>query len=131
MAEYTNNVNIQTINTTLVIGASINPGRYSYKAIKALRHHKINVVAVGLREGIIEDVIITHGLPDEKNIDTVTMYIGAENQRPYFDFLISLKPRRVIFNPGAENKELSDLLSGNGIEVIEDCTLVMLATGQY
>lgn len=121
----------QAINKTLVIGASTKPGRYSYKAIKALRHHKINVVAVGLREGIIDDVIITHGLPDEKHIDTVTMYIGAENQRPYFDFLISLKPRRVIFNPGAENQELSELLSRNGIEVIEDCTLVMLATGLY
>jgi uncharacterized protein len=116
---------------TLVIGASTKPWRYSYKAVKALRLHNHNVVAIGLREGKIDDVVIVRGLPEGKDIETVTMYIGAARQKPYYDFLISLNPRRVIFNPGAENQELSDLLSENGIEVIQDCTLIMLATGQY
>jgi uncharacterized protein len=130
MADKTNVIN-KNIKTTLVIGASTKPWRYSYKAIKALRHHKHKVVAIGLREGMVDDVIITPGFPESKNTDTVSMYIGAARQKPYYDFLIRLNPRRVIFNPGAENQELSDLLSKNGIEVIQDCTLIMLATGQY
>jgi uncharacterized protein len=130
MADKTSVIN-KNIKTTLVIGASTKPWRYSYKAIKALRHHKHNVVAIGLREGKIDDVVISRELPEGKNIDTVTMYIGAARQKPYYDFLVSMNPRRVIFNPGAENRELSDMLSKNGIEVIEECTLIMLATGQY
>jgi uncharacterized protein len=130
MADKTSVIN-KNIKTTLVIGASTKPWRYSYKAIIALRHHKHNVVAIGLREGKVEDVVISRELQEGKNIDTVTMYIGAARQKPYYDFLVSMNPRRVIFNPGAENRELSDMLSKNGIEVIEECTLIMLATGQY
>lgn len=118
-------------NTTLVIGASLKPWRYSHKAIKALQQHKHNVIAIGLREGSIDDVLISRDLPVGKNIDTVTMYIGAARQKPYYDYLVNLKPGRVIFNPGAENDELSEMLLVNKIEVIEACTLVMLATGQY
>jgi uncharacterized protein len=118
-------------NTTLVIGASTKPWRYSHKAIKALRYHKHNVVAIGLREGKIDDVNITRDLPVGIIIDTVTMYIGAARQKSFYDFLINLKPRRVIFNPGAENDELAEKLSANGIEILEACTLVMLAHGQY
>lgn len=118
-------------NTTLVIGASTKPWRYSYKAIKALRNHKHNVVAIGLREGKIDNVFITRELPEGIIIDTVTMYIGAARQLSYYDFLINLNSRRVIFNPGAENGELAEKLKANGVEVIEACTLVMLANGQY
>jgi len=131
MADYTTNVNNQTVKTTLAIGASTKPWRYSFKAIKTLRNHKHHVLAIGLREGIVDDVVITKELPAGKNVDTVTMYIGAERQKPFYDFLVMLNPRRVIFNPGAENQELSEILSKNGIEVIQDCTLVMLGTGQY
>lgn len=118
-------------NITLVFGASTKPWRYSYKAIKALRYHKHNVVAISLREGKIDDVFITRDLPEGIIIDTVTLYIGAARQMPYYDYLITLNPRRVIFNPGAENDELAEKLSANGVEVIEACTLVMLAHGQY
>lgn len=118
-------------NITLVIGASTKAWRYSHKAIKALRHNGHNVFAIGLREGKIDDVFITLDLPEGIIIDTVTMYIGAARQKSYYDFLINLNPRRVIFNPGAENGELAEKLSANGVEVIEACTLVMLAHGQY
>jgi len=131
MADNTTDVNIQTVKTTLVIGASTKPWRYSCKAIKSLRNHKHPVLTIELQKGIIDDVVITKELPAGKNVDTVTMYIGAERQKPYYDFLVMLNPRRVIFNPGAENQELSDLLSKNAIEVIEECTLIMLETGQY
>ncbi len=118
-------------NTTLVIGASLKPWRYSHKAIKALLQHKHNVIAIGLREGRIGDVLISRDIPVVNNIDTVTMYIGAARQKPYYDYLVNLKPRRIIFNPGAENDELAEILSANEIEVLEACTLVMLANEQY
>ena len=116
---------------TLVIGASTNPQRYSHKAIKKLRNHSHPVEAIGLREGMVEDVLFKTGFPELKGIHTVTMYIGSKHQPQYYDYLLKLKPNRVIFNPGTENDELSHLLAGNNIEVIENCTLVMLGSGLY
>ena len=116
---------------TLVLGASINQERYSNKAIKSLRKHGQTVYAIGLKEGKVDDVTIQTGLPELKNVDTVTMYLSAKNQFQYYAYIISLKPKRIIFNPGAENDELFALAADNKIENLEACTLVMLATGQY
>lgn len=116
---------------TLVIGASENPERYSNKAIRSLRKHNIPTMAIGLQPGKVEDVIIQTGLPELKNIDTVTMYVGAKNQAPYYDYILRLKPRRIIFNPGAENPEWAEKLRKSGIEVEESCTLVMLSIGNF
>ena len=116
---------------TLVIGASMNPSRYSYLAINRLVAHQHPVVAIGLKEGIVSDVPIMKGQPDIQGIDTVTLYVNTANQKPYYDYIISLKPRRVIFNPGTENEELHELAAKHGIETIEACTLVLLGTGQY
>ena len=116
---------------TLVLGASTNPERYSNQAIKSLRKHGQAVYAIGLKEGNIDDVAIQTGLPELKNVDTVTMYLSAKNQLQYYDYILSLKPKRIIFNPGAENDELLALAMENKIENLEACTLVMLATGQY
>ncbi len=116
---------------TLVLGASLKPQRYSNQAIKALREHLHEVIAVGLRNGEVGDVTIDTQLPEDNDIHTVTLYLGMERQSVYTDYLLLLKPQRVIFNPGAENPELAHQLQQNGIETLEACTLVMLATQQY
>ncbi|MDB5282860.1 MAG: CoA-binding protein [Bacteroidota bacterium] len=115
---------------TLVLGASTNPSRYSNRAINLLRAHKHEVVAVGLDEGKVGDVKILHDFPNEE-IDTVTMYLNPERQHGYYDKIINAKPRRIIFNPGAENPELEKLAAQNNILTEEACTLVLLNTGQY
>ncbi len=116
---------------TLVIGASTNPERYSNMAVHSLRSHHHDVVALAKRAGNVADVKIQTEFPVSGDIHTVTMYLGEKHQQEYYKLLLDLKPERVIFNPGAENFELSDMLEMNGIETIEGCTLVMLNTGQY
>ncbi len=116
---------------TLVLGASTNPSRYSYFAIKKLTSHNHPVVAVGLKVGNVGNIDIKKGQPEIEDIDTVTLYLNPTNQKPYYDYIISLKPKRIIFNPGTENEELEELARKNGITPMEACTLVMLGTGQY
>lgn len=116
---------------TLVIGASTNPDRYANMAVRLLRANDYEVVALGLREGVIEDVTIQVGKPELQNIDTVTLYIAARHQTEWYDYILALQPQRIIFNPGTENKELAQLAEARGIEVIEGCTLVMLHTKQF
>jgi predicted CoA-binding protein len=116
---------------TLVIGASLNEDRYSNRAIKSLIHKNKAVVAVGLKKGTVANVAIdTEQLPYE-NIDTVTLYLNAKRQEEYYTYILSLKPRRVIFNPGTENTAFVKLLLENKIESEVACTLVLLATNQY
>lgn len=116
---------------TLVLGASQKPERYSYLAIRSLRKHQIEVVAIGARKGIVEDVEIQTELKDFEDIHTVTLYLSPKNQIPYYSYIISLNPKRIIFNPGTENPELEKLARKNGIDVVEGCTLVMLSNGTY
>jgi predicted CoA-binding protein len=116
--------------TTLVIGASENPERYAYKAIKMLRAHQIETFAYGNKAGKVGDVDI---LTDQKMIavDTVTLYLGPKNQESIKDYILGLKPRRVIFNPGTENPDWYPELSNYGIQYEEACTLVLLSTNSY
>lgn len=100
-------------------------------AIKRLVSHGLKVKAIGLREGIVDGVVIEKGLPQFQDIDTILLYINPRRQAEFFVYLLSLKPRRVIFNPGTENPELEKVLIQNKIETIEACSLVMLASGQY
>jgi len=116
---------------TLVIGASTNPDRYSNRAIKALRKKKHETVAIGLREGKVEDVNIDTEYKNYNTIDTVTLYLNASRQKAYYDYIISLNPKRVIFNPGTENFEFYKKLEAEHIQVEVACTLVLLATNQY
>ena|SRR5258706_11570011 len=116
---------------TLVLGASDNPSRYSYLAVQRLRKNSHPVVAIGARNTVVGDVKIENGKRPFEDIDTVTLYINPFNQKEYYDYILSLKPKRIIFNPGAENEELAGLAKKNNIQPIEACTLVMLATGQY
>lgn len=116
---------------TIVLGASQNPSRYSNMAVQRLSSHKHPVVAIGRREGQIGDTNIITGTPKEEGVDTVTLYLNPTNQKPYYDYILSLKPKRIIFNPGAENYELEKLAEQNGIQPMEACTLVLLSTGQF
>ena len=116
---------------TLVLGASDNPSRYSYLAVNRLRSHGHPVVAIGKKNSMVADVPIEKEQKDWKNVDTVTLYLNPFHQQQYYDYILSLKPKRIIFNPGAENDELADLAVKNGIKPIEACTLVLLSTNQY
>ena len=116
---------------TLVLGASANPSRYSYLALQRLRSHGHPVVAIGKKKTSVGDVEIETEKKELDNIDTVTLYLNPVRQKEYYDYILSLKPKRIIFNPGAENDELSNLAKKNNIQPMEACTLVMLSTGQY
>lgn len=116
---------------TLVLGASLNPGRYSNIAIKRLVSNNQPTLAVGLRKGEVEGVSITNEMEDFDEVDTITLYLNPQRQKQYYEYILSLQPERVIFNPGTENPELYDLLRKNNIEIEVACTLVMLATNQY
>jgi len=116
---------------TLVIGASENPSRYSWLAVDHLRSKGHPVVAIGRRQGKIGDVIVGTARQDFDAVDTVTLYLSPHLQKEYYDYILSLHPRRLIFNPGTENNELAQLAEANGIEAMEACTLVLLSTGQF
>jgi predicted CoA-binding protein len=116
---------------TLVLGASTNPERYSYLAVQRLNAHDHPVVAIGKHEGTIGNTEIITAHPKLHGIDTVTLYLNRAHQKEYYNYIISLKPKRIIFNPGAENEELARLALLNHIQPVEACTLVMLSTGQY
>jgi len=116
---------------TLVLGASDNPSRYSYLAVQRLRALGYPVVAVGRRPGKVGDVNIQTEAAKESDIDTVTLYLNPAHQKEYYPYILSLHPKRIIFNPGAENEELAELASTAGISTKEACTLVMLSTNQY
>jgi len=116
---------------TLVIGASSNVERYSYKAVNLLKQYGFPVIALGNKEGKIKDVEINTGRPNFDNIHTVTLYVGVDKQAEYFDYILGLKPQRIIFNPGTENQEFIQLAKSHNIETVVDCTLVMLNTGIF
>ena len=116
---------------TLLLGASENPERYSNLAINRLRAKDHPVVAIGKKTGKVSDVNIIAERPPIDDIDTVTLYLNPNNQKEYYDYILSLHPRRIIFNPGAENDELAAMATQQGIQPMEACTLVLLSTGQY
>ena len=116
---------------TLVIGASTNPDRYSYMAIKLLLVNNYKVHAIGMREGMIQGIPISRPFPEIQSIHTITLYLSKKNQPLYYDYILSQTPKRVIFNPGSENEELEQLLEQKGVEVLHACTLVMLKTEQF
>jgi predicted CoA-binding protein len=116
---------------TLVLGASANPERYSNLAVRRLRNAGHPVSAIGRTPATVGDVVIDADKGEVTEVDTVTLYLNPANQKEYYDYILSLHPKRIIFNPGAENPELEALASAHGIEPVEACTLVLLSTGQY
>ena len=116
---------------TVVLGASENPSRYSYLAVERLRENGHPVVAIGRKPGVIGDTPIVTGHPEIEDVDTVTLYLNPQIQESEYDYILHLRPRRVIFNPGTENDALLELLEQKNIQGVEACTLVMLSTGQF
>jgi len=116
---------------TVVIGSSPNTDRYSYKATISLQNHNHTVYPIGIRNGKINDLDIITNKPTLENIDTVTLYVGPDNQPAWFDYIFSLNPKRIIFNPGTENAEFEALAESKGIEALQACTLVLLSINQY
>lgn len=116
---------------TLVIGASLNPSRYSNLAINRLVTYDQPTVAIGLKKGDVAGVPITTEKESFEGIDTVSLYLNPQRQKEYYEYVLSLKPNRVIFNPGTENPEFFELLKKNNIGVEVACTLVLLGTNQY
>lgn len=116
---------------TIVLGAVAFPSRYAFKAVHALVEKGHEVFPLGIRDGAIAGIDIIKRKPKLEAIDTVTLYLNRGNQVEWYDYLLELNPKRVIFNPGAENRELRSMLRDNNVHAVEDCTLVMLAVGRY
>lgn len=116
---------------TLILGATTNEDRYAYKAAYSLIRNGHSIVNVGIRKGVvagqpIENIEVIH-----QDIDTITLYVGTENQENYYDYILKTHPKRLIFNPGTENEVLMKMAQEQSIETVEACTLVMLSVGNY
>lgn len=116
---------------TVVLGASPNPDRISYMAVERLKKRGHEVIAIGNKTGEIEGVQIITEHPDLKDVDTLTLYLGPANQAAVQDYILSLHPKRIIFNPGTENPDFENIANQQGIETVNACTLVMLSTNSF
>lgn len=117
---------------TLVLGASPKPHRFAYKAIRSLQRRDVPLVAIGKKDVDLDGIIIRTGKPtDIDQVHTVALYLNAVRQKEYYEYILSLKPKRIIFNPGTTNPELAELALKNNIEIVDDCLLVMLNTGRF
>ncbi len=115
----------------MVLGASPNKHRFSNSCVKSLMRYGYEVVPVGIREGEIAGKPIQLNRPQIKDVDTITIYLNAKHQEDYYDYIFNLRPRRIIFNPGAENPELMEKARKKDIEAVENCTLIMLNSGDF
>jgi uncharacterized protein len=118
---------------TMIVGATTNKGRYAYLAAEMLKDYDHEIVPVGIKKGEVlgHEIVDIKQRPDIKGIDTITLYIGPDHQPEWYDYLIGLKPKRIIFNPGTENREFELKAKEEGIETLQACTLVMLRSNQY
>lgn len=118
---------------TVILGASNNPSRFSYVAVHRLKQKGYEVVPVGIKKGSVagEEILDIRQKPFIDEVDTITLYMNPRNQQAYYDYIMDLKPRRIIFNPGTENPELAALARDRDIQTIFNCTLVMLSQEIY
>jgi predicted CoA-binding protein len=121
------------VKKTVIIGATTNQGRYAYLAARMLREYNHEIVPVGIREGAVfgVEILDIFEKPPVKDVHTVTLYIGPKRQPEYYDYILGLKPKRIIFNPGTENEEFIKRAEEQGVEALEACTLVMLRSQQF
>ena len=122
---------MQENKRTLIIGATPNPQRYAFIAARMLKDHGHDIELFGIKKGEVDGQRILNDWPANEEVDTITLYINPTVQEQYYKQILELQPKRIIFNPGTENKELNQLAREKGIETVEACTLVMLRTGQY
>lgn len=117
---------------TLVLGASPKPERYSYRAVRNLLSHGIPVIAIGKRAFLLNDFEIKKGLPEiTEPVHTIALYLNANNQKEYYDYILAIRPERVIFNPGTANPEFEEILRKHDIVAVNDCLLAMLSCGKF
>ncbi len=119
------------IKKTVVIGASAKQDRYSNRAVRLLQRNHQTAIALGFENAMIDNVVIETDWKQYENVDTVSLYLNPHRQKEYYNYILGLKPKRIIFNPGTENTELSTLAAKDNIQTLEACTLVLLTTGQY
>jgi predicted CoA-binding protein len=121
------------VKKTVIIGATTNPGRYAYLAASMLKEYNHEIVPVGIKDGAVfgEEILDIFKKPEIPDVDTVTLYIGPHRQAEHIDYILNLKPKRIIFNPGTENDEFIKKAEEQGVEALEACTLVMLRSLQY
>lgn len=121
------------MKNTVIIGATTNTARYAYRAAEMLTKYGHEVFPLGIKKGSVfgKEIQDIFTRPALKDIDTITLYINPQRQIEWYDYIISLRPKRIIFNPGTENEELQRKAEEQGIEVLEACTLVMLGTNQF
>lgn len=121
------------MSKTAIIGATTNPARYAFIAAQMLKDHSHEIVPIGIKKGEVlgEEIIDLRQKPHINDIHTITLYIGPQNQPEWYNYLLSLKPKRIIFNPGTENPEFYKKAEDEGIEAVEACTLVMLRVGNF
>jgi predicted CoA-binding protein len=121
------------VKKTVIIGATTNPGRYAYLAARMLKEYNHDIVPVGIKDGAVfgEEILNIFEKPDIRDVDTVTLYIGPRRQPEHYDYILGLKPKRIIFNPGTENEEFIKRAQEEGVETLEACTLVLLRSHQY
>lgn len=118
---------------TVIVGATPNSARYAWIAAEMLTDFEHEIIPIGIKKGIVmgKEIADIRQKPTISDVDTITLYIGPQHQPEWYEYLLNLKPKRIIFNPGTENREFEKLAQANGVEVIEGCTLVMLRTHQY
>lgn len=118
---------------TVILGASPNPSRYAYTAAGMFHERNMPFVPVGIKKGNVfgHEILDLRSEPAIEDVHTVTLYIGPHNQKEWYNYILSLKPKRIIFNPGTANPELYTMAAENNIEVVPACNLVMLSTGQF
>lgn len=118
---------------TLVVGATANTSRYAFLAARMLNEYGYEFVPIGIKKETVlgKEILNLREKPPIDNIDTITLYIGPQNQPEWYDYLLSLKPKRIIFNPGTENDEFEKMAEEKNVEVVEGCTLVMLRSNQF
>ena len=123
----------KTNKKTVIVGATMNPSRYAFMAAEKLVENHHEIVPIGVKSGeVFGKLILDIGSkPSIEDVDTITLYLGPQHQKEHYEYLLSLKPKRVIFNPGTENAEFEKKVEESGAEALEACTLVMLSTGQY
>jgi predicted CoA-binding protein len=118
--------------TTVLLGASPKPDRFAYKAVRSLQRRNIPVIALGRKDADLDGIKIRKGMPGNIGpVHTVTLYLNPKNQEEYYDYIISLQPSRIIFNPGTWNPDLAELARSHNIEVVRDCMLIMLNSSKF
>lgn len=118
---------------TVIIGATPNPSRYAFLAAERLKNYGYEFIPIGIKKGEVygEEILNLRDKPKIEDVDTVTLYLGPQNQPEWYEYILGLNPKRIIFNPGTENYEFEEKARMQGIDVLEACTLVMLGVGNY